>query len=250
MQIRGDDPWANRSDLYCTGPNIRILFASLALLLAFTAPIRADEGGWERDTTEAGIVVSTRTEPGRGLPVFKGVGVVDANLHEVLAVLDDTGRFTEWMPSCAKARVIKKISEFDRIEYNRTAAPWPVSDRDVVVRSTLEGSAEKQEVWARFQSVTAPGQGPIAGVVRMPRLRGFYHLQAIDEGHTRVTYQVDADPGGMLPDWLVKRTSRRLPIDTILGLRKQIKKTKGKYEAFLQRYDPTRGGKIPDQFQK
>ena len=230
--------------------HIRILLASLALALAFTTIAHADEAGWERDTSEAGIVVSTRNENGRGLPVFKGVGIVDANLNEVLAVLDDISRFTEWMASCVGARVVKKISEFERLEYNRTGAPWPVSDRDVVVRSTVEGSAEKKEVWARFQSVSVAGSGPLDGVVRMPKLRGFYHMQAIDDGHTRVTYQVDADPGGMLPDWLVKRTSRRLPIDTIIGLRKQTKKMKGRYEAFLNRYDPARGGKIPDQFQK
>lgn len=234
--------------------SIRILIASLAFTLAltctWTATARADEAGWERDTTEAGIVVSTRSEAGRGLPVFKGVGVVDANLYEVLAVLDDIGHFTEWLASCSDARLIKKIGEFERLEYNRTGAPWPVSDRDVVLRSTVEASTEKREVWARFQSVTLPGRGPIDGVVRMPRLRGFYHMQAIDEGHTRVTYQIDADPGGMLPDWLVKQTSRRLPIDTIVGLRKQTRKTKGKYEAFVQRYDPARGGKVPEQFVK
>jgi hypothetical protein len=220
------------------------------LSLASVTPAHADESGWERDISEAGIVVSVKSEPGRNLPVFKGVGTIDAGVYEVLAILDDAAHYTDWMANCASARIIKKISDFDRYEYNRTSAPWPVSDRDAVVHTTVEGSAEKREVWARFESIRMPGQGPIDGVVRMPRLRGFYHLQAIDDTHTRVTYQVDADPGGMLPDWLVKRASRRLPIDTIVGMRKQVKQTRGRYDAFLARYDPAHGGKIPEGFQK
>jgi len=79
----------------------------------------------------------------------------------------------------------------------------------------------------------------------MPRLAGYYHLEVIDAGH-----QVDADPGGLLPDWLVKLTSRKLPIETLVGLRRQVAKTRGKYEAFLKRYDPTKGGKVPAAFGK
>ncbi len=117
---------------------------------------------------------------------------------------------------------------------------------------SLLGRGERGQggVWARFQSVTVASVGPVPGVVRMPRLVGFYHLEAIDAGHTRVTYQVDADPGGWLPGWLVKATTRKLPIQTIVGLRQQVAKTRGHYEAFLRKYDPSKGGKIPDPFVK
>lgn len=229
-------------------PALIAALLSTAMLLAVAA--RADDGGWAHDATESGVVVTTRTEPGRGLPVFRGVTTVDAGQYEILAVLDDIGHFTDWMAECKGARILKQVSEFERVEYNRTNAPWPVSDRDTVIRSWIEASTTKRETWARFQSVSWPGTGAVDGVVRMPRLRGYYHLQAVDDTHTRVTYQVDADPGGMLPDWLVKRTSRRLPIDTLIGLRRQVNKTRGRYEAFMKRYDPAKGGKVPDQFAK
>jgi hypothetical protein len=220
-----------------------------ALVVTLPVPAGADDG-WQQDANEKGVVVTTKTEAGRNLPIFRGVGVVDAGAYDILAVLDDIGRFTEWMADCKSARVVKQINEFERIEYNRIAAPWPVSDRDITVRSWVEATASKGEIWARFQSIAVPGAGPVDGVVRMPKLAGFYHLEAIDAGHTRVTYQVDADPGGLLPDWLVKLTSRKLPIETLVGLRRQVAKTHGTYEAFLKKYDPTKGGKVPDQFAK
>jgi hypothetical protein len=230
----------------------RPLFALVAAaVLAFSVPGAAgDDDGWVQDANEKGVVVTTKTEPGRNLPMFRGVSTLDAGVFEILAVLDDIHRYTEWMADCKNAHVVKQISELERIEYNRIGAPWPVSDRDTVIRSWVQGSASKGDVWARFQSMSVPEAPTVAGVVRMPRLIGYYHLEVIDAGHTKVTYQVDADPGGLLPDWLVKLTSRKLPIETLVGLRKQVAKTRGQYDAFLKKYDPRQGGKIPDAFGK
>jgi hypothetical protein len=231
----------------------RPLLALLAVvLLAVSLPpvVAGADEGWVQDADEKGVVVTTRTVPGRGLPMFRGVATVDASVFEILAVLDDIGRFTEWMSDCKGARVVKQITELERIEYNRIGAPWPVSDRDTTIRSWIEANVSKAEVWARFQSIDTPDAPPVSGIVRMPRLAGFYHLQGIDYGHTKVTYQVDADPGGLLPEWLIKLTTRKLPIETLVGLRRQVAARRGKYETFLKRYDPSRGGKVPAQLGK
>lgn len=206
------------------------------------------DGKWHHEFTDEGIAVSMMMEEGRSLPAFRGVGVVEANLFEILAVLDDNKRHTDWMANCMEDKIIKQVNEFDRIMYNRTDSPWPVSDRDVVLYATVSADVEKREVISSFKSTTHPSMPPIDGVVRMPKLKGYYKLQAIDETHTRVTYQIDADVGGSLPDWLATRATRQLPVKTIATLRKQTKKMAGKYDEFIRRYDPTKGGKIPEQF--
>jgi|HubBroStandDraft_6_1064221.scaffolds.fasta_scaffold609748_2 hypothetical protein len=223
----------------------------VAALLAVSLPARvAGADDWVQDADEKGVVVTTRTEPGRSLPIFRGVGMVEAGVFEILAVLDDITRFTEWMADCKGAYIVKQINELERVEYNRIGAPWPVWDRDTTIRSWIEADASKGDVWARFQSMSIAAAPPVSGVVRMPRLAGFYHLEVVDAAHTKVTYQVDADPGGLLPDWLVKLTSRKLPIETLVGLRRQVAKTRGHYEAFLKKYDPSKGGKVPAQLTK
>ncbi len=226
-----------------------LVVAALTLLATASGAVEAD-GKWHHEFTEDGIAVSMMTEEGRSLPAFRGTATVDAGLFEVLAMLDDAKRATEWMANCMENRVLKQINEFDRLIYNRTDAPWPVSDRDVVISAVVTADPDKREVMIKFTSVTNQGPGPVDGVVRMPRLRGYYKLQALDEKHTKVTYQIDADSGGSLPDWLITRATRRLPVDTIAGMRTQLKKTAGNYEAFVRRYDPSKGGKIPEQFAK
>ncbi len=207
-----------------------------------------DTAGWKQVLTDQGVSVWNRYDPGRDLPVFKGIATLDAGLFECLAVLDDTPKHVEWIFQCSAARVVKQINEFDRIVYNRTDAPWPVSDRDVVLSGSVEASMVKKEVYSRFHAIDIALQPKVDGVVRMPRLKGFWRFQMLDERRTRVTYQIDADPGGALPDFIVERASRKLPMETIAGMRRQVTKTRGRYTAFLQKYDPSQGGKVPDQF--
>ncbi len=211
---------------------------AIALMLFSTS--QAWAGGWEVLLKEEGITVSEKEVAGRDLPIFRGRGVVKGNILEVLAVLSDTSRNAEWMHNCREARLLKKINDQERIIYNRTAAPWPVSDRDVVTRSKAHLDMVKQTVLVKFRAIKTPLQGEVEDVVRMPTLEGFYKLEALDEKRTRVTYQVNADPGGLLPDWLVSRTSREIPLHTIRKLRIQVKKTRGQYkdriQAWAQKY--------------
>ena len=87
---------------------------------------------------------------------------------------------------------------------------------------------------------------PRDGVVRVTALRGFYRLTALDGGRTRVVYQVYSDPGGSLPRWLARKATEKIPAETITTLRRQVARTRGQYQKFLDRYDTDRGGQIPE----
>jgi hypothetical protein len=95
------------------------------------------------------------------------------------------------------------------------------------VHSRAKVNFEKKEITIGFKNTNKENFPEIDGVVRIPRIKGFYLLQGIDNERTRVTYQIDADPGGSLPTWLSKLTSQKLPRETLTGLRAQVKKTAG-----------------------
>ncbi len=61
----------------------------------------------------------------------------------------------------------------------------------------------------------------------MPRLEGHWKLAGIDPGRTLVEYQVDADPGGKLPGWLVRMLSTDVPAQTLVSLREQVARRQG-----------------------
>lgn len=185
---------------------------------------------WETITREQGVLVSTRAEPGRQFPSFRGIGRVNADVWEVLAILADADRHQEWMHQCNGSKLVRAIDSANRIIYNRTDAPWPVKDRDVVLHSTYSIAKEGKDIWARFEQTRDGAMGPVDGVVRMTRLVGHYHLVKTGDAQCLVEYRVNADPGGSLPDWVVTQTTKDLPLHTLINLRERTKTMRGKYD--------------------
>ena len=68
----------------------------------------------------------------------------------------------------------------------------------------------------------------------------YAHLRYLGPSSTEVDYRLDLDPGGSVPKWVVRWLVKRLPLKTIRRLRRQISKTRGGYDAFLNRHDHTR----------
>lgn len=227
-----------------------VVGAGLVLACCTPAAAFAADPPWKRVSNDEGIVVSVREVPDKPYVEFRGVGVVPANLFQVLAVLDDSSRHCDWQANCKVSRVVKTVDEFERYIYHRIAAPWPVSDRDVVVHATVSADLDKRVVTSHFRATNLAGHPPQSGIVRMPELNGFYKCEWIDENSTRVTYQVIAATGGLLPAWLSNRANRKLPFGTLQGMRKQVKLMAGRYEAFHKRFNPAMGGKIPERYAK
>lgn len=191
---------------------------------------------WKRVARENGITVTSREVPGRGFPTFRGVGVVHASIFHILGVLSDISQYTKWVDRLIVSKRIKKINERQYVVYSRTDAPWPVSDRDAVFNSDVVVDLVKKQVTIKFWAVKSKQMKQVSGVVRMNKLRGHYKLTALSEKQTRVEYQVDADPGGILPKWIAKIATKRLPLYTIRNLRAQAFKTRGKYQERIKRW--------------
>jgi hypothetical protein len=210
-----------------------LLVTSGVLILAGDA---LPSGNWQRVAHEDGITLSIRDVPGRGFPTFRGVGAVDANIYDVVAVISDIGRHTEWMERCRDAQLLRKESERLYIVYSRTRAIWPVADRDAVYRSEATVDAGHKQVTVKFTAIRSPLKDKVKGVVRMEKLQGYYKLSALGSSKTWVEFEVDADPGGMLPTWIAKLATRRLPLHTIRNLRKQVARTRGWYQDRIRRW--------------
>jgi hypothetical protein len=210
----------------------RILLVSLILA---TASEHALGAKWKWVTDVDGIRV-TKRNTGRGFPTFRGAGIVETHLFQVLAVISDISRHPQWVYHCKDARLLRKIDDKNRIVYARTAALWPVADRDAVYRSRAVVNTRKREVLIKFWAVSSNKMKRVKGVVRMVSLRGHYRLRALGKKRTYVEYQVDADPRGLIPKWMARIAVERLPLYTLQGLRKQTRRTKGRYDRRIRRW--------------
>jgi hypothetical protein len=136
------------------------------------------------------------------------------------------------MANCVANRAVAYVAKDKMIIYNRVGSPAPfVDDRDMVLASDAVFDLRARSIELRFREITDPRVPPVDGVVRMPKTRGYWRLQYHEDEVTDVTYQVQADPGGSIPQWLVNMASKGLPLHTIQGLRRQAQK--GGYEKEL-----------------
>ncbi len=189
-------------------------------------PAAAEDGPeWEELFQEEGITVWQREIPDSSLVEFRGRGVIEGDIRKILAVLRNDTRKTEWMQNCVDARTVMLRSASSGIVYNRTGSPaFFISDRDIVLDGKTRLWPEKKKVLIEFTKTEHKNAPEIDGVVRMPHLQGYWKLIETSPGKIDATYQVQADPGGMIPAWIVNWVNKKLPYNTIKNLREQIKK--------------------------
>lgn len=220
------------------------VYVFVALIFSALPPFSSSWArGWKRIRTQNGIKVYQRKEPKRELPSFKGTGLINADMYLILAVLRDGSRRKEWMSKSGVTRVLRRKSVFEAISYQQTLAPWPVSDREVIMHTQVYLRQQPLEMIATFDDVS--WHGSIRGVDRedfvlMPYLRGYWRLTPKGPSRTEVTYMVNTDPGGLLPNFIIRRVTRDIPYWTLIGLRKQVRRSKNRYQDFLRSYDPNR----------
>jgi hypothetical protein len=204
------------------------------LASALPPPDKSGKGPWELVRNDRGIVVHRRTVAGSKLHEFRGTGLIEAPIGSVLAVLDDSAHRLEWMKEAVANDRIEQIDSYTEVFYSRTRAPWPVSDRDAVLRARTTFDPALHQVRIDITSQTHPAWPEKKGVVRMPFLRGHWYLWPEHGGAwTRAEYQVHADPGGLLPDWIINMVSKKIPFDTLAAMQQQVKRRQ--YPAFLQK---------------
>jgi hypothetical protein len=199
--------------------------------------VRAEptEPGWESVTQEAGIALTMRHDPAHKTPTFRAHGEVAGSLWHVLAIVMDDGRAKEWAKAANDSKVIRRIDPRTQIVYARSYQTWPVRDRDLVMRRTLEvitpGSA------MRVRLVCIAGEKPeLEDAVRIRDCETSFVLRKVDQARTLVEFRMRADAGAG-PEWLTKLVARRIPLDTLLGLRTQVKKTRERYRASMEKLE-------------
>lgn len=188
------------------------------VIAAFLAMTLSTPASAERHVVrvEDGITVEEEVDSNRALPVLTGTTTMTASAAQIAAWVGAVHTYTDWQHNCEEARVLPQ-SDGSTLTYNRIAAPWPVSDRDVVLRSTRTNRSDGS-IHIEFRSTDDARLEIPRGVVRMPRLFGSYDLKPVEGGGTHVVYTVDSDPGGSLPAWLVRQASKDLPYFTLKSL--------------------------------
>lgn len=184
-------------------------------------PLAANAGDWTLIKEQDGIRAYKRDIPGSDIVAFKGEGLVEATPLKVASVLMDISRKLEWVDRILEARLVKQLGPLERVEYNRSHVPWPLSDRDFVFHALAKVEPDGAVVF-ELKSVEDAAEPPHKGLVRGRLVNSGYRLEPVEGGaRTRITVEIQADPRGSVPKWIANLVQKKWPIKTILGIRSQ-----------------------------
>jgi len=144
---------------------------------------------------------------------FKSI-VAEFTLHATLDQLEqlmlDVPGYTRWQYNTIDAKPIKIISESEQIYRTVIEAPWPVTDRDMVVNIKVKYNQLNRGMMITTES-KAGVLPPADGFVRIPSSRGTWVVQQKNKDHLQVRYTMQIDPGGEVPAWLVNWVCAQAP---------------------------------------
>ena len=187
-------------------------------------PVSASEWALKKVDPEADIRVYYRTTDS-GYTEFKGVTHVRSRLSAFVALLGDVKRMPEWVYRNTSTETLKEISDTEVYARTVSEMPWPLTDRDAVLHSTLSQDPKTLAVTIRGSAV--PTYLPASeNHVRMPLVESYWSFTPIDSGTIEVVFQGFGDPGGNLSSgflrWFVDLALWEAPYQTLLGMQQMI----------------------------
>ena len=199
--------------------------ALMLALLMVASPIWAQSSdSWE--TTREGegrgeVTTYARKVAESPVKAFKGVVELQASPAAVLAVITAVDTFPEWI---FQNRDAERLTSEDKERILMSfKGIWPVSDRDVVLANEL--SQDPATGVITLHSVNAEGYlAKRNGYVRIPALDNQFTITPLADGWVRVKFETFVDPGGSVPVWLANLVATKAPLDTLEGIRDQLRK--------------------------
>jgi hypothetical protein len=189
-------------------------------LTLFSGYVLAQHQNWQLAKSGNGIEIFTREREGGKIKEYKALLIVNSPVHRVEKLLDDVNEYPTWQDNCDYAKVIEKTSSTIQFERYYTDTPWPIADRDLVMKMVKEKKADGS---VKYTRISAPDKFPVdSDFMRIQEAGGEWLLEPVGEQQSKLTYQFYADPGGSLPAWLVNSFIVQGPFNTFSNLKKRV----------------------------
>jgi ribosome-associated toxin RatA of RatAB toxin-antitoxin module len=200
-------------------------FFFLTIILSLNASTYAQDG-WTKVLDSKGIEVYNRPVKNSAFDEFKGISIVNAKIETIGEVLRDINNYPNWVADISEARILHQQDRDNMQIYLLQSAPWPVSNREMILKVNTNSIYEKGYANIRFVAITKNDTPFKKGAIRITDMEGSYLLEYISRNQTKVTYTVRSNPGGSIPASIANMAAKDLPYKTLEGLKKMVQQKK------------------------
>jgi hypothetical protein len=128
---------------------------------------------------------------------FRGVTHVVSRMAAFVALFRDVARMPEWVDNTAEVRVLEQISDTENYTQTLLDLPWPLRDRDAVMRVTMTQDEADDSLTIAAQSA-AERIPPDERHVRMQSVESRWRFTPQADGRVAVEFAGYGDLGGKL----------------------------------------------------
>ncbi|EGR0170363.1 START domain-containing protein [Vibrio alginolyticus] len=198
--------------------HLRMGALTLATLISAGTDASANEN-WQFESDKNGITIYSR-EHSDGLVEIRARMFTPTSYGAFLTLLEDSDNIPNWIDNASHSQVLNQISATENIVYTQFKAPWPAKNRDMVTYSKYW----VDELGFTIEIKSAPDSylAEQNGYVRIRSVDATWELQKLTNDTTLVEYKAFADPGGLLPNWLINKLSKESAWATFSNLRKEL----------------------------
>lgn len=143
--------------------------------------------------------------------------------NDLLNFLKRVDHYPEWQYNMVEAKILKSVSENTFVIRSVVDAPWPVSNREMIVQfnATLNNNENK----LRMEVKRVPSDYPAdPDLVRIPFSLAVWDVSEMPAGTLHVKYVLTVDPGGTVPAWMINMAIAEGPFATFRNLRQELVK--------------------------
>jgi len=220
--------------------SIYLLYCYLSMSSAY---ITADDNS-ENDTSspylklnKEGVKVYIYKSRNSDFATFKAITHINASLDTLLAIMLDIPSSSEWLDSCKKSLLIKKISFNELYHYQIFSIPFPFQNRDFMLHSTMRHDPVAKTInitvsaaadFCRNKPLTPCVQVNKSNLVRVYKSIGTFKLEEKKQ-QTKITWIQHTDPAGSLPGWLINQLIENTAYISFKNLEKMAAKKQYQY---------------------
>lgn len=181
------------------------------------------QAGWVLSSDDDGIHVYTRRSAHSGVKEVKIQFKVRASMEVFRQYLDYVPGYTHWVYKCTESRRLRTVNDSEFYYYVRTDFPFPVSDRDLIVRARNWFDASTGI--AHAHSIATPRElAAKDDCVRIAVFESTWVIKPLNSEELFVTYEVKTNPGGNIPDWVTNMGVTVGPSRTMQALRQEVQR--------------------------
>lgn len=175
---------------------------------------------WELVSKSAEFEVFRKKSAGsEELFAFRGVGVLLATPTEVATGILDRAHRAEWMRDIRNLRTVRILAPGKFIEYSGVKTPWVVKNRDFVIQSEVTVDTATKKITILTESVVDP-DAPETAWIRGVLTAGRFVIEPGEvPGTSKLTADMDVDPKGTVPRWIVNHFQKNWPVGMFYSLR-------------------------------